>query len=247
MPILSNFPSGSNYVETDPTVPAWAKAANKPSYTASEVGALSVNGGTVDGTVEFTSSSEGVAPGIQFATDGDHVGAIHFYGAEARNTISIKPDPTAIGLGYAFVIGSDGLLRFNGQDVLYMGNVSDLVTPDIIGAAAASHESDSGVHVTSTEKTEWSGKADVPKKVTISFSTSWTASGSNYTQTVTVSGGTANSLVALQPTAAQIVELQEAGVVAMMVDNNNGTFTATAIGAKPSAAMNIQATITEVE
>lgn len=26
--------------ETDPTVPAWAKAASKPSYTASEVGAL---------------------------------------------------------------------------------------------------------------------------------------------------------------------------------------------------------------
>ena len=29
-----------SYTETDPTVPAWAKAANKPSYTAAEVGAL---------------------------------------------------------------------------------------------------------------------------------------------------------------------------------------------------------------
>ena len=28
-----------SYTETDPTVPAWAKAASKPSYTASEVGA----------------------------------------------------------------------------------------------------------------------------------------------------------------------------------------------------------------
>ena len=34
----SGFITG--YTETDPTVPAWAKAANKPSYTASEVGAL---------------------------------------------------------------------------------------------------------------------------------------------------------------------------------------------------------------
>lgn len=33
-----NFITG--YTETDPTVPAWAKAANKPTYTASEVGAL---------------------------------------------------------------------------------------------------------------------------------------------------------------------------------------------------------------
>lgn len=29
-----------SYTETDPTVPAWAKAATKPTYTASEVGAL---------------------------------------------------------------------------------------------------------------------------------------------------------------------------------------------------------------
>lgn len=30
----------TGYTETDPTVPSWAKAASKPSYTASEVGAL---------------------------------------------------------------------------------------------------------------------------------------------------------------------------------------------------------------
>ena len=31
----------TSYTETDPTVPAWAKASTKPTYTASEVGALS--------------------------------------------------------------------------------------------------------------------------------------------------------------------------------------------------------------
>ena len=31
----------TSYTETDPTVPAWAKASSKPTYTASEVGALS--------------------------------------------------------------------------------------------------------------------------------------------------------------------------------------------------------------
>ena len=34
MPILSNFPGGF-----DPSVPAWAKEPNKPTYTAAEVGA----------------------------------------------------------------------------------------------------------------------------------------------------------------------------------------------------------------
>lgn len=32
-----------SYTESDPTVPDWAKAATKPSYTAAEVGALSVD------------------------------------------------------------------------------------------------------------------------------------------------------------------------------------------------------------
>lgn len=33
----------TSFTETDPTVPSWAKAASKPSYTASEVGALPSN------------------------------------------------------------------------------------------------------------------------------------------------------------------------------------------------------------
>lgn len=37
-----NNDSGFISTETDPTVPAWAKAATKPTYTASEVGAISL-------------------------------------------------------------------------------------------------------------------------------------------------------------------------------------------------------------
>ena len=33
----------TSYTETDPTVPAWAKATNKPSYTAAEVGAMATS------------------------------------------------------------------------------------------------------------------------------------------------------------------------------------------------------------
>lgn len=41
------------YTETDPTVPAWAKATNKPTYTASEVGALPT-GATLDSVADGT-------------------------------------------------------------------------------------------------------------------------------------------------------------------------------------------------
>lgn len=60
---------GGSITETDPTVPAWAKAENKPSYTAEEVGALpsnyeppvtSVNGKT--GAVTLVASDVGALP-----------------------------------------------------------------------------------------------------------------------------------------------------------------------------------------
>lgn len=90
--------------------------------------------------------------------------------------------------------------------------------------------------------------ADVaPVKVSITFAASaWTQGAEAFEQIVTVTGGTANSLIALQPTVAQIVALQGDGVAALMVDNDSGTFIARAVAAAPSADMTIQATVTEV-
>lgn len=59
----------TSYTETDPTVPAWAKASTKPVYTASEVGAAStshnqaastITAGTFAGQVIANSSGQEV-------------------------------------------------------------------------------------------------------------------------------------------------------------------------------------------
>lgn len=87
---------------------------------------------------------------------------------------------------------------------------------------------------------------DPPKAGSISLSGTWSGSGP-YTQTVTVTGATvkASSKVDIQLTAAQIATLITAGVTAMVIENNSGTLTAYAVGAKPSA-MTVQVTVTEV-
>lgn len=72
----------------------------------------------------------------------------------------------------------------------------------------------------------------------------WTGTESPYSQTVVISGTTANSKIDLQPTVAQIVELQTAGT-ALMTENNSGTITVYAIGEKPTSDYTIQVTITE--
>ncbi len=53
----------TSYTETDPTVPAWAKATSKPVYTASEVGAVpttrTVNGKALSGNITLNASDVG--------------------------------------------------------------------------------------------------------------------------------------------------------------------------------------------
>ena len=60
--MISNLKSsieGAGYItqETDPTVPAWAKAASKPTYTAQEVGALPANTPIPTKTSDLTNDS----------------------------------------------------------------------------------------------------------------------------------------------------------------------------------------------
>jgi len=56
---VSELNNDSGYIttETDPTVPAWAKEATKPSYTAEEVGALSSTTSIPSKTSELTNDS----------------------------------------------------------------------------------------------------------------------------------------------------------------------------------------------
>lgn len=91
-------------------------------------------------------------------------------------------------------------------------------------------------------------KADKSKIKYITLSSTWTGSASPYSQTVTISGYTvtANTKVDLQPAAAVIQQLIDDGVLGLYIINNNGTLTAYAIGAKPTASLTIQATLSEV-
>lgn len=55
-----------SYTETDPTVPSWAKASSKPSYTASEVGAVptsrTVNGKALSADITLSASDVSALP-----------------------------------------------------------------------------------------------------------------------------------------------------------------------------------------
>lgn len=86
----------------------------------------------------------------------------------------------------------------------------------------------------------------LPRITTVTLTASkWTGSASPYSQVVTVNSVTTNSKVDLQPTAAQIVDLQNADI-ALMAENNGGTVTFYSFGGKPSSNMAMQVLLTEV-
>lgn len=85
-----------------------------------------------------------------------------------------------------------------------------------------------------------------PKSTTISLlAANWVGDANPYSQVVTINGVTANSKIDLQPTAVQIVELQDAEIT-LMLQNDDGVVTAWAIGNKPETDYTMQALITEV-
>jgi hypothetical protein len=66
----------TSYTETDPTVPAWAKEPNKPTYTASDVGAVpttrTVNGKALSGNIALSATDVGALPNTTTLFSGNY-------------------------------------------------------------------------------------------------------------------------------------------------------------------------------
>ena len=75
----------------------------------------------------------------------------------------------------------------------------------------------------------------------------WLGTASPYTQRVTVTGGKATSQVNVQGDATAIQQMLDDGTNAIYIANNNGTFTAYAVGGKPTANLSIQMTVYDVK
>lgn len=86
----------------------------------------------------------------------------------------------------------------------------------------------------------------LPRIATITLAAnSWTGDANPWAQSITISGVTVNTKVDLQPTAAQIVALQDAEI-SLMVENNDGALTCYAIGNKPTTDYTMQVFLQEV-
>ena len=87
----------------------------------------------------------------------------------------------------------------------------------------------------------------MPKLVTVTIPASgWSGSSSPYSQVIECSNVNANSKLDLQPTPAQLLELQDAEI-SLMITNNNGVVTVYSFYGKPENDLEMQILITDVE
>lgn len=145
--------------ETDPTVPAWAKETTKPSYTASEVGALpdttviptTVASLTDSGNYTLTSTTNALSGTVTGHTADT---AIHVTSND-KTAWNGKADNTAFTAHTASTsvhVSTSEKNTWNGK-----ASASDLST---LSGTVTAHTADTTVHVTSGDKTSWNGKAD---------------------------------------------------------------------------------------
>ena len=171
----------TGYTETDPTVPNWAKQTTKPSYTASEIGALPT-GTTLDNVSDGTTRKlSNYATQANFTA---HTGnsSIHITTGEVKSQIeaynyitgytetdptvpswakqSTKPSYTASEVGAMATSERSNYLPTGTT----LDDVADGTTRKLSDYATqanfTAHTASTTVHVTSTEKSTWNGKQD---------------------------------------------------------------------------------------
>lgn len=192
-----------SYTETDPTVPSWAKASTKPTYTYSEVGAAA-SSHTHSNYVPTTRTVNGKALSANITLDADDVGAL--------------PDSTSIPTKTSDLTNDSGFITSVPVTSVNSKTGAVSLTYSDVGAAASSH----GTHVTySSTAPAMNGTASVGSASTVARSDhvhpSDTTKASKTTITTTTlsasgwSGSTYSGLQTTYPSASYDLEIEPNG------------------------------------
>lgn len=181
--------------ETDPTVPSWAKQPNKPSYTASEVGAVpttrTINNKALSSNVTLTPSDIGALPAsTTIPTKVSDLTNDSGFLDESSFDISSLQDGTIV-----FVIGSDTYtIDLNHEHPQYVeaedlsnvatsGSYNDLTDKPVIPTKTSDLTNDSGFL---TSHQDISGKAEKSEMSVIT---------NNDQTTITLKSGTSATVI----------------------------------------------------
>ena len=152
----------TRYTETDPTVPAWAKASTKPTYTASEVGAAKSSHN--HDSRYYTESEMNTKLAGKSDTNHNHAGM-----SISPSSIELNPGTSAGHGGYIdFHFNSDaadytsriqetvkGVLKYNGNGIISTANITALYNVSVKFTNGIATYSNSAIKSSSIIFVQW--------------------------------------------------------------------------------------------
>ena len=136
--------------ETDPTVPAWAKAENKPEYTADEVGAMSKTdpvgtgsfsmgrkSGTTIGSYSHAEGSNTTASGVNSHAEGYYTTASSYYSHAEGYYTTVSADSSHSEGSYTTASGNSS--HAEGKNTTASGDYSHAEGKDTTASGDYSH------------------------------------------------------------------------------------------------------------
>lgn len=145
----------TSFTETDPTVPSWAKQSSKPTYTASEVGALPDTTSIPSKTSDLTNDSNFVADASYVHTDNNYTSTekSKLSGIAAGAEVNVQSDWNATS-GDALILNKPTIpvvptnVSAFTNDAGYITGYTE--TDPVFGASAASG-------ITASHISQWNG------------------------------------------------------------------------------------------
>lgn len=125
----------TSYTETDPTVPSWAKASTKPTYTASEVGAAATSHahGNITSGGDITATAPTIANGDQIVINDSSASKITngptFDGSTTNKYLSPKGTWESLPQGTAYTAGTG--LSLSGTEFNHSNSITATATAGV--------------------------------------------------------------------------------------------------------------------
>ena len=138
-------------------------------------------------------------------------------------------------------------MSFNGRAGSVVPQAGDY-NKGMVGLGNVDNTSDLAKPISTATQTALNAKQGSIIKGSVTLTVAgWAADGDDWKQPVTIAGGAAGKQVDLEADKTAIKQMLDDGTNAIYIANNNGTFTAYAVGGKPTADLIIQVTVYDVK
>ena len=229
------------------TINGAAASANAAAASANAA-AASANAAAASAQSAAAASAQSAAESAETATAAaESIGNAVAAAAKSAAAAADSEKSAAYWAGQAQQAAGGGVVSFNGRAGSVVPQAGDY-NKGMVGLGNVDNTSDLAKPISTATQTALNAKQGSIIKGSVTLTVAgWVADGDDWKQPVTIAGGAAGKQVDLEADKTAIKQMLDDGTSALYIANNNGTFTAYAVGEKPTADLSIQVTVYDVK